>query len=112
MLKLAKAIYDNKLLECYFTRAFYKHILGIQVKYTDMESEDYAFYQGLAYLIENHVDTLGYDLTFSLEVQEFGVTEVRELKPNGMNIPVTEENKLEYIQLVCQLKMSGSINKQ
>lgn len=77
-----------------------------------MESEDYAFYQGLAYLIENHVETLGYDLTFSLEVQEFGVTEVRELKPNGMNIAVTEDNKLEYIQLVCQLKMSGSIKQQ
>lgn len=109
---LAKAIYDNKLLECYFTRAFYKHILGIQVKYTDMESEDYAFYQGLVYLIENRVDTLGYDLTFSLEIQEFGVTEVRELIPNGGNINVTEENKLEYIQMVCQLKMSGSIKQQ
>jgi E3 ubiquitin-protein ligase HUWE1 len=109
---IAKAIYDNKLLECYFTRAFYKHILGIQVKYTDMESEDYAFYQGLVYLMENHVESLGYDLTFSLEIQEFGVTEVRELKPNGGNITVTEENKLEYIQLVCQLKMSGSIKQQ
>ncbi|CRL01178.1 CLUMA_CG014451, isoform A [Clunio marinus] len=109
---IAKAIYDNKLLECYFTRAFYKHILGIQVKYTDMESEDYAFYQGLVYLIENRVDTLGYDLTFSLEIQEFGVTEVRELIPNGGNIAVTEENKLEYIQMVCQLKMSGSIKQQ
>lgn len=108
----AKAIYDNKLLECYFTRAFYKHILGIQVKYTDMESEDYAFYQGLVYLIENHVDTLGYDLMFSSEIQEFGVTEVRELIPNGGNIAVTEDNKLEYIQMVCQLKMSGSIKQQ
>lgn len=77
-----------------------------------MESEDYAFYQGLVYLMENHVESLGYDLTFSLEIQEFGVTEVRELKPNGCNIAVTEENKLEYIQLVCQLKMSGSIKQQ
>lgn len=77
-----------------------------------MESEDYAFYQGLVYLMENHVESLGYDLTFSLEIQEFGVTEVRELKPNGGNIAVTEENKLEYIQLVCQLKMSGSIKQQ
>lgn len=65
---LAKAIYDNKLLECYFTRSFYKHILGILVKYTDMESEDYSFYQGLVYLMENHVSALGYDLTFSAEV--------------------------------------------
>lgn len=77
-----------------------------------MESEDYAFYQGLVYLIENKVESLGYDLTFSLEIQEFGVTEVRELKLNGGNIPVTEENKLEYIQQVCQLKMSGSIKQQ
>ena len=29
---LAKAIYDNKLLECYFTRSFYKHILGKAVR--------------------------------------------------------------------------------
>lgn len=29
---IAKAIYDNKLLECYFTRSFYKHILGVPVK--------------------------------------------------------------------------------
>lgn len=77
-----------------------------------MESEDYAFYQGLVYLIENKVESLGYDLTFSLEIQEFGVTEVRELKVNGGNIAVTEENKLEYIQLVCQLKMSVSIKQQ
>ena len=33
-----------------------------------MESEDYSFYKGLAYLVENHVDDLGYELTFSTEV--------------------------------------------
>ena len=132
---IAKAIYDNKLLECYFTRSFYKHILGKCVRYTDMESEDYSFYsvsrrtscegfavwmidvffllfQGLVYLMEHDVSELGYDLTFSTEVQEFGVTEARDLKPNGANIPVTEENKMEYIRLVCQMKMTGAIRKQ
>lgn len=29
---IAKAIYDNKLLECYFTRSFYKHVLGQAVR--------------------------------------------------------------------------------
>lgn len=33
-----------------------------------MESEDYAFYQGLVYLMDNNVEHLGYDLTFSTEV--------------------------------------------
>uniref|UniRef100_A0A8B9MQW4 HECT-type E3 ubiquitin transferase n=1 Tax=Accipiter nisus TaxID=211598 RepID=A0A8B9MQW4_9AVES len=109
---VAKAVYDNRLLECYFTRSFYKHILGKSVRYTDMESEDYHFYQGLVYLLENDVSTLGYDLTFSTEVQEFGVCEVRDLKPNGANVLVTEENKKEYVHLVCQMRMTGAIRKQ
>ncbi|XP_078340185.1 E3 ubiquitin-protein ligase HUWE1-like isoform X5 [Crassostrea virginica] len=109
---IAKAVYDNKLLECYFTRSFYKHIIGHTVKYTDMESEDYSFYQGLVFLIENHVVDLGYDLTFSTEIEEFGVTEVRDLKPNGRNTSVNEDNKKEYVKLVCQMKMTGAIRQQ
>lgn len=38
------------------------------IRYTDMESEDYPFFQGLVYLLENDVSTLGYELTFSTEV--------------------------------------------
>ncbi|CAN7974738.1 unnamed protein product, partial [Ixodes persulcatus] len=106
---IAKAVYDNKLLECYFTRSFYKHILGKPVKYTDMESEDYSFYQGLVFLLEHGVRALGYELTFSVEVQEFGVTEVRDLKPGGRHLPVTEETTQEYVRLVCQEKMTGAI---
>lgn len=41
------------------------------------------------------------------QVQEFGVCEVRDLKPNGANILVTEENKKEYVHLVCQMRMTG-----
>ena len=59
---VAKAIYDNKLLECYFTRAFYKHILGVMVTYKDMESEDYSLYQSLVYMLNNPVADLGYEV--------------------------------------------------
>eukprot|EP00095_Tigriopus_kingsejongensis_P000124 snap_masked-scaffold450_size166944-processed-gene-0.5 protein:Tk00124 transcript:snap_masked-scaffold450_size166944-processed-gene-0.5-mRNA-1 annotation:"e3 ubiquitin-protein ligase huwe1-like isoform x5" len=109
---IAKAIYDNKLLECYFTRSFYKHILAKPVKYTDMESEDYSFYKGLEFLIEHTVSDLGYELTFSTEIREFGVTEVRDLIPNGRNIAVSEDTKMEYVRLVCQMKMTSAIRKQ
>ncbi|KAJ6222788.1 hypothetical protein RDWZM_001333 [Blomia tropicalis] len=109
---IAKAIYDNKLLDCYFTRSFYKHILGKPVKYTDMESEDFAYYQGLVYLLENNLKDVGTDLTFSTEVQEFGVTETRDIIPNGRNILVNDENKHDYVRYVCQEKMTGAIRKQ
>ena len=109
---IGKAIYENQLLDCYFTRSFYKHMLGKSVKYTDMEAEDTAFYNGLVYLLENNVADLGSEMTFSLEVQEFGQTKIVDLKPNGRNILVTEENKHEYVRLVCQEKMTGSIKQQ
>ena len=37
-------------------------------RYTDMESEDYSFYQGLVFLLEHAVSELGYELMFSTEV--------------------------------------------
>ena len=46
-----------------------------------------------------------------VKVQEFGVCEVRDLKPNGANILVTEENKKEYVHLVCQMKMTGKTHQ-
>ena len=75
------------------------------------------------------VADLGYDLTFSTEIQEFGVTEVRDLIANGRDVivsdsmvvnispnilllQVTDQNKQDYIKLVCQMKMTGAIRKQ
>ena len=40
------------------------------------------------------------------------MTEARDLRPNGSNIPVTEEIKKEYVKLVCQMRMTGAIRKQ
>lgn len=40
-------------------------------RYTDMESEDYSFYQGLVFLLEHSVKELGSELTFSVEVSCF-----------------------------------------
>ena len=34
------------------------------------------------------------------------------MKENGRNIAVTDENKLEYVQLVCQVKLTESIKEQ
>lgn len=38
--------------------------------------------------------------------------ETRDIIPNGRNVPVSEENKREYVKLVCQMKMTGAIRKQ
>lgn len=40
------------------------------------------------------------------------MTETRELIANGSNVLVTDENKREYVKLVCQMKMTGAIRQQ
>jgi E3 ubiquitin-protein ligase NEDD4 len=38
------------------------------------------------------------DMTFSTEDERFGETLEFDLKPDGRNIPVTNENKKEYVE--------------
>lgn len=40
------------------------------------------------------------DLTFSVEDSRFGENVVIDLKPGGRDVPVTEENKREYVEYV------------
>lgn len=35
-----------------------------------------------------------------------------ELKPNGRDIPVTNDNRLEYIQKLAEFKLNVQLNKQ
>ncbi|ORY95778.1 hypothetical protein BCR43DRAFT_557706 [Syncephalastrum racemosum] len=108
---IGKAIYDGRLLDAYFTRSFYKHILGRQVDYRDVEAIDPEYYKSLVWMLENDITDI-IDLTFSLETDDFGTTEVIDLKPNGRDIPVTEENKHEYVALVTEQKLTTAIKDQ
>jgi len=47
-----------------------------------------------------------------MDTEQFGVTQTVDLKPNGRNIPVTDDNKLEYVHLICLSKLTGSIRDQ
>jgi E3 ubiquitin-protein ligase HUWE1 len=108
---IGKAIYDGHLLDCYFTRSFYKFMLGIEVDYKDMEAIDPEYHKSLEWILNNDItDVL--DLNFVHEVDDFGHQRVVELKPDGKNIPVTEENKHEYVKLIVQQKLVVAIKDQ
>jgi len=108
---IAKAIYDGRLLDAYFTRSFYKHILGRPVDYKDLESVDPEYFKSLEWMLQNDItDVL--DLTFSVDADDFGETKVIDLKPDGRNINVTEGNKQEYVKLVTEQRLTNSIQKQ
>ncbi len=48
---------------------------------------------------------------FQLDL-EFGITNSVDLIPNGSNITVTKENRLQYIHLVSHYRLNKQIRKQ
>ncbi|BFI34167.1 E3 ubiquitin-protein ligase HUWE1 [Marchantia polymorpha subsp. ruderalis] len=115
---VAKALFDGQLLDVYFTRSFYKHILDVKVTYHDIEAIDPDYYKNLKWMLENDIsDILG--LTFSMDADEekhilYEKTEVTdyELIAGGRNIRVTEENKHEYVDLVAEHRLTTAIRPQ
>ncbi|KAF9951518.1 hypothetical protein BGZ72_006995 [Mortierella alpina] len=108
---IGKAIYDGRLLDAYFTRSFYKHILGRPVDYRDVEAVDPEYYKSLVWMLENDITDI-VDETFSVETDDFGTMKTVDLKPNGRNIPVTEENKHEYVKYITEQKLTLAIKDQ
>lgn len=49
---------------------------------------------------ENPIEDLGLDMTFSTDDNIFGEVKTIDLKPDGQNIEVTDENKEEYVGYV------------
>lgn len=104
------AVYHGKLLDAFFIRPFYKMMLEKPIELKDMESVDSEYYNSLLWIKENDPSEL--DLTFSLDEDSLGHTSHRELKPDGANIHLTQENKDEYISLVIQWRFVSRIQEQ
>ncbi|BCR83410.1 E3 ubiquitin-protein ligase TOM1 [Aspergillus chevalieri] len=108
---IGKALYEGRVLDCHFSRAVYKCILGRSVSIKDMETLDLDYYKSLLWMLENDITDIITE-TFSVETDDFGEKQVIDLIENGRNIPVTQENKEEYVQRVVDYRLLRSVNEQ
>jgi hypothetical protein len=116
---LAKSVYDsivhfNCSVNVHFTRSFYKLMLGDAVSYYDFAIDDPELYTcKIRYMVNNDINSLDLGLSFEDEdVYPDGSVVTEPLKLNGSSIPVTEDNKLEYLQLLAERRLSGVVAKE
>jgi len=102
---------SGRLLDAYFSRAFYKQILGKTVDMRDLESIDPEYHKSLQWMLDNDITDV-IDQEFTIEDDQFGEKKVVELKEGGAEISVTEENKEEYVRLVVGYRVENSIKDQ
>ncbi|KAI0064968.1 HECT-domain-containing protein [Artomyces pyxidatus] len=108
---LGLAIFHHRFLDAYFVPSFYKMILGKKVSLKDLEAVDFDLHKGLTWMLENDItDVL--EESFCTTEDRFGELVTVDLKPNGENIPVTEENKQEYVDLVVDYRIHKRVGDQ
>ncbi|KAJ7875055.1 hypothetical protein B0H13DRAFT_1486094, partial [Mycena leptocephala] len=71
----------------------------------DLKAVDAELYRRLKWNFENHItDVL--DDTFTTTEERLGQPVTIELVPNGRNIPLTEQNKREYVNAAVSYRLN------
>ncbi|KAJ5922921.1 WW/Rsp5/WWP [Penicillium verrucosum] len=105
------AIFHRRFLDSFFIGAFYKMMLRKKVSLQDMEGVDEDLHRNLAWTLDNDIDGI-VELTFSVDDEKFGERRTIDLIPGGRDIPVTNENKPQYIELVTEWKIMKRVEEQ
>ncbi|KAM6979881.1 itchy E3 ubiquitin protein ligase a [Aplochiton taeniatus] len=109
---IAMALFHGKFIDTGFSLPFYKRILNKPLALKDLESIDPEFYNSLIWIKDNHIEECGLEMYFSVDKEILGEVTTHELKPDGGNVLVTEENKEEYIRLVAEWRLSRGVEEQ
>jgi ubiquitin-protein ligase E3 C len=113
---LGKALYENMLVELPLATFFLSKLLGgqslVNVDIDHLDSLDPELYKNLLYLKTYDGDVQDLGLDFTMVVEDFGETRVELLKPDGDQVAVTNENRIEYIHLVADYKLNRQIKQQ
>jgi E3 ubiquitin ligase SMURF1/2 len=105
------AMFHGHYIDGGFTMPFYKMLLNKSINLADIEAVDPNLFTSLHWMLENDLTGV-IDTTFSVEHDSFGVMKVHDLKKNGRNIQVTEQNKKEYVKLYVTYRFMHGIEQQ
>jgi hypothetical protein len=104
---IAMAVYREQPLPLSFSQVACKHFLSVAVGMEDVKQLDPDFYRGRVVQVlkqgglQETEEAIGGKLYFMSAATDLH-PEPAELIPGGANKEVTEENKLDYVQLLCE----------
>ena len=82
-------------------------LTGKKICLSDMQYVDEFYYNSLVNILDN--DPQDYGMTFQLSYTRLGETVYEDLVPGGEEVPVTNNNKLEYIDKVVEWRFVSRV---
>ncbi|CAO3628009.1 unnamed protein product [Mucor hiemalis] len=112
-LLLGLAVYNSVILDLHFPLALYKKLMDVPIGLSDLRQLDPSLGKGLERLLAFDGDTESeYDRFFQVDIQSFGHVFTCDLKQNGANTQLTNENRSEFVDLYTHFVLSKSVEKQ
>ena len=116
---VGKALYERVLVEVQFADFFVKRVLGGHNRLDDLPSLDAELHRNMLTVKDYKGDVEGdlcLDFTLDLEQRSRdGRTSTKqtvELRPGGASIPVTSENRLQYLHAVADYRLNVQYARQ
>ncbi|KAJ2959303.1 hypothetical protein NQZ79_g5236 [Umbelopsis isabellina] len=109
---LAKAVYEGILVDAQFASFFLAKLLGRNVFIEQLQELDADMFRNLMFLKRYEGDVGDLCLTFSADMDFFNETKTVDLKYNGRDIPVTNDNRIEYIYVMGDYMLNQRIQEQ
>jgi len=106
------ALYNSVLLDVHFPLAVYRKILGLPLGLEDIIDDQLR--RGLKQLLDYPGDDVEdiFCLTFEMTWMSIGEERKLELKPDGANIPVTNNSREEYVLRYVRWVLVDSVQSQ
>ena len=109
---VGKSIFEGCLLKCTFTKTFLNRLAKKSNQLDDLKEIDKQVYDNLMYVKYYEGDIQDLCLYMSYTDSNFGNDHVVNLIPGGSEIPVTNENKMQYIRLFANYILNKKEGKQ
>ncbi|KAI1887409.1 hypothetical protein AGOR_G00190000 [Albula goreensis] len=107
------AIYNSTVVDLHFPLALYKKLLGVTPTLEDLKelspTEGRSLQQLLDYDGEDVEET--FCLNFAITREYYGLTEVKELVPEGENITVNKGNREEFVEAYLKYVFTDSVEE-
>ncbi|XP_025061346.1 probable E3 ubiquitin-protein ligase HERC4 isoform X3 [Alligator sinensis] len=93
------AIYNFTIIDLHFPLALYKKLLNKKPSLDDLKELMPDVGRSMQQLLDYPEDDIEetFCLNFTITVENFGTTEIKELVPNGADIPVVKQNRQEFV---------------
>lgn len=111
---LGLAIYNNCILDVHFPMVVYRKLMGKKGTFRDLADANPVLHQSLKELLE-YEGSVEEDMMITFQISQtdlFGNALMYDLRENGDKIPVTNDNRKEFVSQYADYILNKSVEKQ